>query len=289
MFEEERNLRSLYFLSVPYTLSVALAWALGYWRTFGINPFEYAGPAEIASLSAYALVASLSVLVVSIFFTQMFLQGPVGRALDKWIQNKVDEEFGAVPEPPSVDDCQPEELDEYQEKVNEFRNKLLRAELWQFLRRLVVTLALVFAIFSSYFQQSYIWLGIFAFSPIVVFILADPLPEKVKDALSRNVTAEIVLCFMLSLPMVSFLYGAQKSFSIMDGKGSMLLFDGESGEQLGGLYMGRLSDYIFTFNVCSGYVEVRKDDELPEFKLVPSAVTQCSRSFETPEGVKGDS
>ena len=289
MFEEERSLRGLSFLSVPYALSVALAWALGYWRTFGVNPFEYAGPAEIASLSAYALVASLSALVVSIFLTQMFLQGPGGRALHKWVDNKVEKEFGALPELPSVDDCEPEELDEYQNKVNEFRDKLRRAEMWRFLKRLVVTLTLIFAVFSSYFQQSYIWLGIFAFSPIAVFILADPLPEKVKDALSRNVTAEIVLCFMLSLPVVSFLYGAQKAFNIMDGKGAMLLFEGESGEQLGGLYMGRLGDYMFTFNVCSEYVEVRKDDELPEFKLVPNAVTQCSRSSEAPQGFADDS
>lgn len=279
MFEEGRNFRLLSILALPYAMSVALAWALGYWRTFAINPFEYAGPAEIASLSAYALMASLSALIISGFLTKMLIQGPGERALDALIKKRVDQKIGTLPELPEAGDCGPEELANYQDQIDQFGESLRRFELRQFFKRLLVAFSVVLAALLAYLQQSHVWLGVFAFSPVIAFFVADPIPEKVKDALSRSAAAEIVLCIMLSLPMVSFLYGAQKAFQIKDGQGTMLLFEGKNGDQLGALYVGRMGDHIFTFNVCSEYVEVKKDNELPGgFKLAPNAKTQCSEA-----------
>lgn len=279
MFDEGRSLRLFSILALPYAMSVALAWALGYWRTFGINPFEYAGPAEIASLSAYALMASLSALVIAGFLTKMLIQGPSERALDAWIEKRVDQKIGTLPEFPEENDIGPEELADYRDQIDQVGENLRRFELWQFFKRLLVAFAVVLAALLAYQQQSHVWLGVFAFSPVIAFFVADPIPEKVKDALSRSAAAEIVLCIMLSLPMVSFLYGAQRAFQIKDGQGTMLLFEGTSNERLGALYVGRMGDHIFTFNVCSEYVEVKKDDELPGgFKLAPNAKTQCSEA-----------
>lgn len=288
VFQEGRIFKVLSLLAVPYVMSVTIAWALGYWRTFGVNPFEYAEPTEIASLSAYALVASLSVLVIAAFLARMFIQGPVERALDTWIENRIDRKLGAVPQPPSGVDCEPEKLADYRKKINDFDENLRRMQLWLFLRRVFVAFGAILAAYLAYLQQSQIWLGVFVISPVVAVLAADPIPEKIKDALSRNVTAEIMLCVMLSLPVISFLYGAQKAFQIRDGAGTMFLFDGEDEEQFGALYVGRMGDFIFTFNVCSKYLEVKNGDKFSEFNLVPHAVVQCSESMAAQQGAAAD-
>ncbi|MGP8289638.1 hypothetical protein ACT3OH_05155 [Vreelandella zhanjiangensis] len=276
MVEKEQHLKFLSFLALPYALSVALGWSLGFWQTFGINPFEYAGPAELISLSAYALAASLSVALVIFFFMPVFMDYPGLSSLPKWFEKRFHKRIGAMPELPSEEDFTHDKMESYDKEMEKFKKRLRRIGFELFATRfLIMIIILAIAIFS-YYKKSSLLLSIFALSPITFLIVADPLPKWIKESLANNNLAEIILCIMISFPAVAFIYGAQKAFEIQEGKGAMLLFDvKEENMQKGGIYIGRMGDHIFTYDVCSTFVEVKKDDELPQFKLVSNAIVKC--------------
>ncbi|WP_141440762.1 hypothetical protein [Vreelandella titanicae] len=276
MFDQERGLKILSVLALPYAMSVALGWSLGYWKSFGINPFEYAGPAEIVSLSAYALAASLTTFVITLFIMRMFMQCPGVHSLRTWFYSRFEKSIGPMPELPSEENFTSERIEDYDKKIEIVKNNLRMVEARIFAIRLLIVIAAILAAFFAYFKQSPVLLGMFALTPVFFFLAADPLPEWIKEALSQNVMAEIALCIVISLPVVAFLYGAQKAFQIMEGQGSMLLFDVEELDvQKGGIYVGRMGGHIFTYDICSTYVEVKKDDVLSSFKLVSNAIVQC--------------
>lgn len=279
--EHTGNYKILSLLTIPYIISVGIGWALGYWRSFGINPFEYAGPAEIASLSAYALGASMSTLAISFLLLRMFLDGPHGRGFDNWIGKWVKEKMGPNPGPVPREGSDSETLTIYQNKLSAFERKLRRAEKKLFLFRFGFVMASFMAAYFAYVTQSPFWLGAFAVSPVMALVVADPIPEWIKAILPKGSSADIVLCFMIGFPIVAFLFGAQGAYRVKEGKGDLILYGiEEKAAQRGSVYVGRLGTYLFTYDVCGERVNVRKDNELKSFSLVPNAMADCSESSE---------
>lgn len=276
MVEKSRVFNIASVLAFPYTMSVALGWMLGFWQSFGVNPFEYAGPSGIASISAYAFAASLSTLLVTGLLTYILLKSPAGTALNNWIDNRFERMLGPVPKLPPEDGCKPEELADYCKTVSDLNRKLRKRLAKMIMVRSLIAFVFVLSAYTAYLQKSPILLGILAVSSIFFFLLVDPIPEWIKDAFSRSAAAEIVLCVMIALPVTAFLHGAQKAFQIKEGKGAMLLFGtATQGTQKGGVYVGRIGSHVFTYNICSKRTDIIKDDELPRFRLVSNALAQC--------------
>ena len=287
--EQAGNYKILSLLTIPYIISVGLGWALGYWRSFGINPFEYAGPAEIASLSAYALGASASTLAITLLLLRMFFDGPHGRSIDNWIGKWGKEKMGPDPGPVPEAESDSETLAIYQDKLFAFQRNLRRAEKKIFLYRVGFVMASFMAAYLAYVKQSPVWLGVFAVSPVFALVVADPIPEWIMAIFPKGSSVDIALCLMMGLPIVAFLYGAQGAFRIKEGQGALILYDGmKIGTQSSSVYVGRLGSHLFIYDVCAERVSVRESTELTEFSLVPKTVVECSEPPKAQPSAAGD-
>ena len=47
-----------------YVIGVGVAYTLGYWGTFGLNPLQFMGISELARLAIYPLMATLALAIV---------------------------------------------------------------------------------------------------------------------------------------------------------------------------------------------------------------------------------
>ncbi len=58
-----------------YVIGVGVAYTLGYWGTFGLNPLQFMGISELARLAIYPLMATLALAIVLMAANYFFLSG----------------------------------------------------------------------------------------------------------------------------------------------------------------------------------------------------------------------